>query len=337
MEPLTICLSHDLHNVGHHLQYLQNVRVVTAMSDNVDYYFGVDYAGTALPRHGMIIRGNELNRATHQFVLEDRLFMDEHGQKVPYFFFRRKGMEPIYPNVSFVIQGIDVKECIVLSAIAFLFGHIVISTWQKYKFEDIKTKVAKGNLHNVQNIYYQVHTSNEGLQKVKTEWAIKVRSDEIYIGFDDFIKNMFDNPDKIVCTNLFLRRAEVFAYHFSDHVIGGKTKELLAMFGMAQHLIDAGIVQKKPFPKCRWVPEQVLTVGYLLTKYYWHELQEYKCPKIMKLHFVSMDIRDFKHFQITYSVRPWMSKGPWTKAVVTPQTLYQHEKKIIDLQSIDCL
>jgi hypothetical protein len=327
---MLVCVSADMSRLCDMLQNMPNVTTTTNMSNDVDYYFGRDYNSQHMPKRGMMIVGSDLSRPMHMFDLEEKFKYND----TPYFFFRRKGVHPIHDNVTFVVQGLEADQMICSTAIAFMFGKLIISTWQKYDITKVETDIKENKYHNNQNVYYQVYTSLNGLEKCTSEYVIKIRSDEVFVNYNDFVDAMFANPDKLVCTNVFLRASHVFPYHISDHIIGGRTSAMLSMFRTAKSLIETRKTDCSPCSKCKWFPEQVLTIAYLSTMYPWDHLSQNNSSVLLKKHFISVDVTTFKYFEIAYSSRIRMTTR-WKKECVTPSNFSTHERRIIDARNIE--
>jgi len=155
-----------------------------------------------------------------------------------------------HADVTIVIQGPSVSVSGKLGA-AFRnlenyskhVGNIVISTWDDSKVKPSKRMLNRlgikyvedskdhyKNHYNSSNIAYQSATSLNGLKLVKTEYAIKVRCDEKYTDISKFIKVMKSAPEKITTSNFLFTSDDFSQFHISDHVIGGKTENLIGMF-----------------------------------------------------------------------------------------------------------
>jgi hypothetical protein len=125
--------------------------------------------------------------------------------------------------------------------------NIVISTWDKYD-DSTKSHIPedpnivfvasdsgwalnwRGVYYNNANIALQAITTLKGLDKVKTKYAIKVRSDEIYTDISQFAETMKVNKEKLITNNVLFQPDDVEKFHPSDHVIGGTTNNMLGTF-----------------------------------------------------------------------------------------------------------
>jgi len=85
-------------------------------------------------------------------------------------------------------------------------------------------------LYNRQNAFLQGYSSLNGLKIVDTEYAIKIRSDEYYENFSNFISSMISCPEKYTTINFIFRKDECYKFHPSDHLFGCKTEILLKCF-----------------------------------------------------------------------------------------------------------
>lgn len=331
---INVFCDYHMQDLVAHLKHIPNVVICPTMNINVDYYFGRHCSHLPAPRMGFVICGNDVSRDMTGFDLEEQLNVDGNN----YFFYRSKvnaSETPAHDDVTFVIQGYDNTNMVNSTCICFLYGHVVVSSWQKYNSMQVVQAIMHKNVFNRQNIYYQVFTTLNGLLRSKTTFAIKLRSDELFVDWSSFINKMKDNPEKLVCTNIYLRHVINYAFHCSDHVIGGTCSNMLAMFKGAESIILENKHYRRPFSNCRWVPEQVLTIGFLTSLYDWDSLRMHTCPDLMKKHFTSVDISEFKDFVIVYSKKT--TSGRVIKAVVRPDNLHYHRKTIVECESIECL
>jgi hypothetical protein len=286
---------------------------------------------TTLPKIGMVVKGNSIPLSLKDFKIE----LTYKYNNDTYFFIRRKDIAPLYDDLSIVIQGMPIDSTIDLLCILFMYGRLILSTWDKYDFPTVKANVEEQKIFNNQNIYYQVYTTIRGLYEVKTKYVLKVRSDEIYSDLKDLIDEIFINPDKIITTNIFIRRVNHFPYHCSDHLLGGLTKNLIKMFNGAELLINNNTVKTKPFEKIIWVPEQVLTFGYFINLYPFKTIIPERCPYLMNKHFKSVHLQKFKKFKVMYSRHSY--RGFCRKIEVNNLNFHVHRKTIIDLDSFENL
>lgn len=205
------------------------------------------------------------------------------------------------------------------------FGRVIVSTWDSHGIKPSKKFLAKHNItlieanpddykhmYNSYNINYQVASTLNGLKKVTTKYAIKLRSDEYYSDLSKFIKKIKDNPEKIVANNVFFREDSYEAFHPSDHVIGGTTENMLGMFNyafvMCQREFGKAVLTSDYFniPRQEWkdhhtdvgefvkrgeiCPEVFLCFSYLLSKGVKLDLS--KSKEIMKKHFDVVPVAD---------------------------------------------
>lgn len=88
--------------------------------------------------------------------------------------------------------------------------------------------------NNHQNRYYQFLSSLVGFQLSKTEFSIKLRSDESYnlnVFSNKLISILSLNEKiKVICNDVFFRKYSKYKYHPTDHLWGGRTQDLLKIF-----------------------------------------------------------------------------------------------------------
>lgn len=83
---------------------------------------------------------------------------------------------------------------------------------------------------NLCNIYYQSWSTYHLLERVDTEFVIKVRSDEKFTDLSPIIKKLEQYPDKFITNNVGFVSCKHVAYHPSDHLIACKTQRLKQTF-----------------------------------------------------------------------------------------------------------
>lgn len=83
--------------------------------------------------------------------------------------------------------------------------------------------------------YYALYTTFKGLQKIKSEYTLKIRSDEYFSNLSPIIECISKNPNKLVCGNIFYKPWNIFKGHMGDHIFACKTKTLLESY---QRLLD---------------------------------------------------------------------------------------------------
>jgi hypothetical protein len=152
----------------------------------------------------------------------------------------------IKKGVTFVVQGPLTEEGLRGIHNYKKLGDVIVSCWDFDPPHVIK-KIPKGvkvivnsfkedNSYNFQNIKYQIESSLKGLLEVKTDFVVKVRSDEYFTKMNKFVSSVYFHPEKLtVCNFLFRKRA---LFHPSDHVFGGKVETLIKMFDNSKKMIS---------------------------------------------------------------------------------------------------
>ena len=81
-----------------------------------------------------------------------------------------------------------------------------------------------GRARNNCNLYKQALTTFHGLRHVRTDFALKVRTDEYYTDLTFILDSLNKDPSKVVIGNTMFGRNH---WDFSDHLYAGKTYMLL--------------------------------------------------------------------------------------------------------------
>lgn len=140
-------------------------------------------------------------------------------------------------EVTFVIQGPITCETMKTVEVCKKYGEVIVSCWDNdcprlikklsKQVKVVKNKFFNPKGYNFQNIQYHIETFLQGVKEAKTEYVIKIRSDEYFTDMSKLIETVSKNKDKITTCN-FLFRPDVL-FHPSDHIIAGKKKSLFAM------------------------------------------------------------------------------------------------------------
>lgn len=187
--------------------------------------------------------------------------------------------------VTIAIQGI--LNDISLSNINIYrkFGKVILGVYttdldkltKKYDCKIVKIPFPPPEGTNHRNIYYQSWSSFHILEKVKTEFVIKVRSDEKFTDLKPIIDKINKYPNKLITNNVGFTSTKHVAYHPSDHLIACNTDILKKTF---QHIINT-CQQNKNYNSNEHLignllginvhyklsSEQVIFMSYLIAKY----------------------------------------------------------------------
>lgn len=166
-------------------------------------------------------------------------------------------------DITFVIQGavdkVNTKLCIESIRKYFDGAAIILSTWEKtnvkgldadeFVFSKDPGTAVYDSSGNCNNINRQLKSSYEGLKRVKTKYAAKVRSDLIFDGYD-FLRYFDTFPkynekykkvkSRMIALSLYSRiasdfffRAVINNYHISDWFLFGYTEDVLGYYSAA--------------------------------------------------------------------------------------------------------
>lgn len=216
------------------------------------------------------------------------------------------------------------------------------------------------------SIIYQIEGMLNGLAHVKTKYTLRLRSDEFYTCLDPVFEKFFEDDDKLVTTNKFFRRPEVFTWHVGDHIMISKTSKMQKMYALAKEIVlnrsyvplryesrlrDPEFVAKDSNEDCcvedarmydtKWFErtgkgllrpaEQQLGASWILANTD-EELDESNCYEIMSRHFDIFDCNDLSPLMWTWSERPHNSKSfrMYHKEWITGPTRYSGNSTIRD-------
>lgn len=174
---------------------------------------------------------------------------------------------------------------------------IIISSWEDciLNIDDsiqlIKSKYPQ-NFGNA-NRNLQFHSTSIGLENVKTKYVVKVRGDEEYSNLQHAMKLLIENDDKILTSPIFFRKWEYIKYHISDHLMIGKTENLLKMYQTVYHKFNddlSDIFYKKD------APESVLGKTYIEAR----ELKKLtdNDHKLMIKYYDILDLDNYKPYKV---------------------------------------
>jgi hypothetical protein len=205
--------------------------------------------------------------------------------------------------ITIVIQGKIEKECYDFYVENYKEFPVIISTWEgtisSLKIENIPKNftIIENEIpeeKGYQNFFLQLESTIAGLNKVNTEFVIKMRGDEYYSNIPYLLEKVKEFPELIHTCPVFFRRWNYYKLHISDHLIVGKTDYLKNMFTKAK---NTKLNCDKKFS-----PEQILTIEYLLSRGINTLIEgkmNDKSKNVMKQYFSILDLEKLKDYRIT--------------------------------------
>ncbi len=135
------------------------------------------------------------------------------------------------------------------------------------------------------NLKKQIVSTLNGLKEVKTEFALKSRSDEFYENLNPFFEAIQEYPNKLITSNIFfippLQQHEL--YHISDHECLAKTDNILRGFELA-------LLNLPKFKSLNLSIEGYLFINYLTANGIKISLDEKTSRELTKKHAFCIDI-----------------------------------------------
>ena len=148
-------------------------------------------------------------------------------------------------DVTIIIQGRLDQECYDFYVSKYSNCPVIISTWTntQINFANLPSnfKVILSPLPlegGAQNFHYQVVSTLNALEYVKTKYAIKVRGDEFWSFPENILEFVKKDPTKLHCSSVFFRPWQYCEYHMSDHIVAGTTENLLILFRASKYNFD---------------------------------------------------------------------------------------------------
>jgi hypothetical protein len=133
---------------------------------------------------------------------------------------------------------------------------MIVSTWEdcnvNFENENFIIKSKYPNELGNANRNLQFYSTTIGLENVKTKYVIKLRGDEEYSNLEYAIQSLLNNDDKILVSPIFFRKWKYIKYHISDHLLLGKTENLLMMYKTVYdrfNMVDDNFFYKKTAPE----------------------------------------------------------------------------------------
>lgn len=211
-------------------------------------------------------------------------------------------------DISFLVQGKLSQSTYDFYINNYSNNSLLFSTWKENNIilnknsksffleSDIPKSIYNyGAINN--NIYYQIISTLNGLKKINTKFTVKLRGDEEYSNLNKIYDLLSLNEDTLFTSPIFFRKwnwpdyGYYRKYHISDHIIAGKTKDLLETFENARQSFDEG----KYFD----VVESFIYKNYLKIKYNIPlELHSEDHIHIMKKSVKILNLKDYEPYKV---------------------------------------
>jgi hypothetical protein len=219
-------------------------------------------------------------------------------------------------NTTILIQGNIEQECYDFYVGNYSNCPVVISTWTTCKInfsnlpKNFKLIIAPiPSESGYQNINYQLISTLNGLDLVKTKYVIKMRGDEFWSNPENIHQSLVDAPDKVHSSSVFFRAWQFCEYHISDHIIAGKTENIKLLFEKTKYNWDNNRLNVSKYKEngvfikyiSTHAPEERLTKSYLEVK----EPERFGKEDgriLMKEHFNILNVNFLKPYKIKANV-----------------------------------
>lgn len=221
-------------------------------------------------------------------------------------------MEKVMEDCTIIIQGKIEQESYDFYKTKYHNCPVIISTWAGTNTDfselpkNFKLLIAPLPLESGdQNINYQLVSTLNALDLVKTKYVIKMRGDEYWSYPENIYEAIKLQPNKLHCSSVFFRAWQYCEYHMSDHIIAGTTENLITLFTTTKHNWNTGRLNVSKWKIdgtfTRYIhthaPEERLTKSYLEAKEP-HRFEKDDGRVLMKEHFDILDIELLKPYKV---------------------------------------
>jgi hypothetical protein len=221
-------------------------------------------------------------------------------------------MEKIMEDCTIIIQGKIEQESYDFYKSKYHNCNVIISTWAGIDIDfselpkNFKLLIAPLPLESGdQNINYQIVSTLNALDLVKTKYVIKMRGDEYWSYPENIYEAIKLEPTKLHCSSVFFRAWQYCEYHMSDHIIAGTTENIKLLFEKSKYNWDTGRLNISKWKIdgvfTRYIhthaPEERLTKSYLEAKDP-DRFEKEDGRVLMKEHFSILDIQLLKPYKV---------------------------------------
>lgn len=180
-----------------------------------------------------------------------------------------------------------------------LFGNVITCTMNKQNIAELDTHIQSRMLPNTGNIYFTVYKMLEGLGKcVIRKNIIKVNSNEYFSDLSPILYNL-QSDNKLIITNLNVKRVSSLKFSIGEHLIAGKYDQLAMMFSNAMGILNNKVCDIRKKLRLEYNPEQILVLGYLKDSIdYIAAKTDTYVKQIMMKHFTIIPIDELGAYRI---------------------------------------
>lgn len=151
-------------------------------------------------------------------------------------------------DVTIIIQGKIDSGLLERWVLEYEQWNVIVSTWSTENLGEVRIPKNWTLLQfpltpqfiDIMTLQWQLQSTMNAFQYVKTPFLIKVRGDEFYSNLYRFVKEIKIKSQQIICSDIFYRGLEHNPFHISDHLIGGTTENVTLMFEKTYDLVKDG-------------------------------------------------------------------------------------------------
>lgn len=225
-------------------------------------------------------------------------------------------------DVTIIIQGKIDSELLERWVLEYEEWNVIVSTWSTENLGGVR--IPKNwillqfpltpQFIDIMTLQWQLQSTMNAFQYVKTPFLIKARGDEFYSNLYRFVKEIKIKSQQIICSDIFYRGLEHNPFHISDHLIGGTSENIKIMFENTWEQIKDGWKMTSDFDGSE-NPETYLGFGFVshmenITKeQHKSYLSEEMSEPLFEKWFDSFSVDKLSPFVVRYGAERYESKA----------------------------
>jgi hypothetical protein len=193
----------------------------------------------------------------------------------------------------------DIHQDIVRN-VYMIFGNVISCQYGKYDVAAMTNSVRTRNIPNSDNMYFNVFAMLDGLKQCTIKKNIvKVGTTSNVLDLKPIINAL--STDKLVITNLDVKKPEVSRYSIGNFIIAGKYEQMQTMFTNAHAILLDKVNSLRKKMRLEYTYDQILVLGYMKDSFDYMKgpTVEY-ARSVMKKMFQIVSIDELGYYWIQY-------------------------------------
>lgn len=165
-------------------------------------------------------------------------------------------------ETEIIMSGSDDIHQDIVRNIYMIYGNVISCPYGKYDISALSNSVRARNIPNSDNMYFNVYAMLDGLKQCTIKKnIIKVGTDSNVLDLKPIITAL--STDKLVITNLDVKKPEVMRYSIGKFIIAGKYEQMQTMFMNAHTILLDKVNTLRKKMRLEYAYEQILVLGYV--------------------------------------------------------------------------